>query len=136
MKYLLDTNVLSEFQKPKPEQKVLEIVSKLPKESTFISCVSIGEIRRGIALCQSTKKVKDLTQWFEFDLLPKLKDKIINLDFEIMYEWGKLAPELKNIPLMDGLIAATCITHNFHLVTRNVKDFERIKELKIINPWH
>jgi predicted nucleic acid-binding protein len=136
MKYLLDTNVLSELKKPKPNKKVLDFVSSLPQESSYISCISIGEIKKGIYSCSDKKKTKELEIWFEKFLLHEMKDQIITLDSEVMSVWGELMAEVQNLPILDSLIAATCIAHKFHLVTRNVKDFEKIKSLKIINPWN
>ncbi len=136
MKYLLDTNVLSELKKVKPEKKVVDFVKSLSREEIYISCISIGEIKKGIASCADKKKVKDLESWFEKFLLHEMKDQIVNLDVEVMCVWGKLMSAIKNLPILDSLIAATCLSHKFHLVTRNVKDFEKIKELKVINPWN
>jgi len=136
MKYLLDTNIFSEFSKPKPEPKVLDFLKKLQKEQIFISCISVGEIKKGIALCKNESKAHYLQNWFNQRIVHELKDQIVNLDFEVMCEWGILASQIKNLPPLDSLIAATCITHNFYLVTRNEKDFAKVKQLKIINPWN
>lgn len=135
MNYLLDTNILSELRKLKPEKKVVDFVGSLSREDVYISCISIGEIKKGIASCKDKKKEKELENWFEKHLLHEMKNQIINLDSEVMCEWGKLIAETKNLPILDSLIAASCIAHGMHLVTRNVKDFEKIKELKITNPW-
>lgn len=135
MKYLLDTNVLSELTKSQPEQKVVEFLSRLPKEQIFVSCVTIGELKKGLALCKDGNKRKRLNDWFEQYLLNELKDQIINLDSEIMCEWGNMVTRVKDIPILDSLIAATALVRGKYIVTRNVKDFEKIKELKIINPW-
>jgi len=136
MKYLFDTNVLSELKKPKPNKKVIDFVNSLSQESTYISCISIGEIKKGIASCNDKKKMKELEIWFEKFLLHEMKDQIVNLGSEVMSSWGDLMAEVKSLPILDSLIAATCLAHKFHLVTRNVKDFEKIKSLKIINPWN
>ncbi len=136
MKYLFDTNILSELKKPRPEKKVVDFVKNLSREEVFISCISVGEIRKGIASCHDAKKVKELNFWFEKYLITEMKNQIINIDSEIMCEWGKLMSETKNLPILDSLIAATCVDRKLHLVTRNVKDFEKIKVLKIINPWN
>lgn len=136
MKYLLDTNVFSEFTKKRPEPKVLEFIAKLQKEQIFISCISVGELKKGIASSANKDKTHYLNEWFNRRIAHELKDQIVNLDFEIMCEWGILMSQVKDLPNMDSLIAATCLTHNLHLVTRNVKDFAKIKQLKIINPWN
>lgn len=134
MKYLLDTNVLSELVKSKPEKKVVEFVNSLAVEETFISCISIGEIKNGIVSYKDKKKQRDLEIWFEKHLISDLK--IVDIDAQIMSCWGGLTAKVKNLPIVDSLIAATCLEHKFYLVTRNVKDFAKIKELKIIDPWN
>lgn len=136
MNYLLDTSVLSELKKTKPEKKVVDFVKSLSREEIYISCISIGEIKKDIASCGDKKKIKELETWFKKYLIHEMKNQIINLDSETMCEWGRLMSEVKNLPILDGLIAATCLAHRLHLITRNVKDFEKIKELKIINPWN
>jgi predicted nucleic acid-binding protein len=136
MNYLFDTNVLSELKKIKPGKKVVDFVQKLSREEIYVSCISIGEIKKGIASCGDNKKIKELESWFEKYLLHEMKNQILNLDVEVMCVWGKLISETKNLPILDSLIAATCLTHRLHLVTRNVKDFEKIEGLKIVNPWN
>jgi predicted nucleic acid-binding protein len=136
MKYLLDTNVLSELKKPKSEKRVVNFINSLSSEEVFISCISIGEIKHGITICKDKNKAKDLDLWFEKYLISELKNQIINIDPEIMREWGSLVAKIKNLPILDSLIAATCLAYKLHLVTRNIKDFEKINELKIINPWN
>lgn len=135
MNYLFDTNVLSELKKIKPEKKVVDFVQKLSREEIYISCISLGEIKKGIISCTDKKKVKELEIWFEKYLLHGMKSQILNLDAEVMCVWGKMISETKNLPILDSLIAATCIAHKLHLVTRNVKDFEKIEGLNILNPW-
>ena len=135
MKYLLDTNILSELKKPKPEKKVVDFVKSLAQENIFISCISIGEIKNGIVSCKDKTKAKELNLWFEKYLIGELKEQTVNLDVEIMAQWGELTGKIKNLPIMDSLIAATCLERKMCLVTRNVKDFTRIVELKIFNPW-
>ncbi len=135
MKYLLDTNILSELKKPKAEKKVVDFMKSLETEELYISCVSIGEIKHGIELCQDKNKARELNVWFEKYLIAELKNQIINIDTEVMCKWGEMNAKIKNLPIVDSLIAATCLTHKMCLVTRNVKDFVRIKELKVFNPW-
>ncbi len=135
MNYLFDTNIISELKRIKPEKKVVDFVKSLPHEKIYISCISIGEITKGIASCVDKKKKKELEYWFEKHLILEMKDQIIDIDVEIMGEWGQLMAEVKNLPIVDSLIAATCRAHKFVLVTRNVKDFEKVSGLKILNPW-
>lgn len=135
MKYLLDTNILSELKKPKPNQKVVNFIESLEDEMLYISCISIGEIKHGIELCRDKKKSKELNLWFRKYLLSQLGQRIIEIDSEIMQQWGELMAKTKNLPIIDSLIAATCIQYKLCLVTRNVKDFNKINGLKLLDPF-
>lgn len=103
-----------------------------------MSVITIGEIKSGIEKLQDhNKKIKLLT-WLYDDLLKRFSGKIIDIDVEVMLEWGKLNQKLKSIgkpmPIMDSLIASTCSVKNLILVTRNEKDFQNI-DINIINPF-
>jgi predicted nucleic acid-binding protein len=136
VKYLLDTNILSELKKPKPEQKVINFINSIDLQNFYISSITIGEIQKGINSCPNINKQEKLNEWLENFILEEYSDQILNLDVEVMRVWGRLISNSgKNIAIIDSLIAAVCITHNLILVTRNVKDFIGIKSLKIINPW-
>ncbi len=138
MKYLLDTNIISELVSKQPNQKVLDFISSIDEEDTYLSVVTIGEIKSGIENVKNTDKKKNLNQWFEQDLLPRFQNRIIDIDTDIMITWGKINQTLKSIgkplPIMDSLIASSCINGSFTLVTRNEKDFQNI-DIKIINPF-
>lgn len=138
MKYLLDTNIISELVSKKPNEEVLKFLSSLDDNSVYLSVITIGEIKSGIENLQNITKKENLTKWLENDLLKKFENKIINIDVDIMITWGKINHNLKNIgkplPIMDSLIASTCISKNCILITRNEKDFQNL-ELTIINPF-
>jgi len=135
MNYLLDTNILSELRKPKPDKKVISFVSGIKASNIFISCISVGEVQKGISSCPNAKLKKELEHWLEIYLIGELGRQVLSIDNEVMLKWGKLVSAIKNLPIIDSLIAATCVTHGLVLVTRNVKDFDKIKELTVINPF-
>lgn len=136
MKYLLDTNILSELKKPKPEKKVIKFIDSINVNNCYISSITIGEIQKGISSCKDSLKQKNLEQWLEHFILEECKDQILNLDAKVMRIWGKLVVNAnKNLSVMDSLIAAIAISNDLILVTRNVKDFDRVKGLRIVNPW-
>lgn len=135
MKYLLDTNILSELKKTNPNKNVIQFVNNLSSEMFFISCISIGEIKYGIDSCKNLRKATDLNLWFEKYLLINLKDRILDIDVDVMCAWAELTSVVKNLPIMDSLIAATCLKSDLCLVTRNLKDFVKIKNLKIFDPF-
>jgi tRNA(fMet)-specific endonuclease VapC len=138
LKYLLDTNIISELISKQPNQKVLDFISSIDEVNIFLSVITIGELKSGIENIESTQRKEQLTLWFEHDLLLRFQNRIINIDTNIMIRWGKINQNLKNIgkplPIMDSLIASSCIDSGFTLVTRNEKDFQNL-DINIINPF-
>jgi len=138
LKYLLDTNIISELIKTNPNFKVVTFLNSLDEEDIFISVITIGEIYFGIQKLSNGKKKDKLLRWLEDSLLPKFNKKIINIDTQIMLNWGLLTNKLKingtPLPIMDSLIGASCIAKELTLITRNEKDFKNI-DIEIINPF-
>lgn len=138
MRLLLDTNVLSEVTKPRPESRVLEWLHNLDEDRSFISVVSIAEIRRGIALMDHGRKRDALVEWLTQDLPQRFAERVIPVDERVALAWGDLMGDAKRngrgTALMDGLIAATAIARGLALATRNIKDFEGFG-IEIIDPW-
>lgn len=137
MKYLLDTNVISETIKSNPNHNVLDWLFEIDVESFYISVISLGEIRRGIEKTNiDSKKKSKLINWLEQDIYRWFDGQILSVDGLVANKWGFIcANAKKTMPALDSLIAATALTHNLKLVTRNVKDFEQFKSLEIINPF-
>ncbi|EJL49684.1 putative nucleic acid-binding protein, contains PIN domain-containing protein [Rhizobium sp. CF122] len=138
MRLLLDTNVLSEVTKPRPEGRVLEWLDGLDEDRTFISVVSIAEIRRGVALMDNGRKRDALVEWLARDLPQRFERRVIPVDERVALAWGDLMGDAKRsgrgMSSMDGLIAATAIAHDLALATRNTKDFEGFG-IELIDPW-
>lgn len=134
MNYLLDTNVISETVRPQAYQLVLNFLSSIPNESLFISVLTIGEIKRGIEKLPSSIKKEKLKLWLEKDLYSWFDQRILPINIQIVEKWGVITAERK-LPAIDSLIAATCLTFNLTLVTRNIKDFAEIQGISIINPF-
>ena len=136
MSYLLDTNVISETIKSKPSKNLYEWLEKIPEENLFISVLTLGEIRRGVELLDNIKKKSTLIVWLEKDLRNRFGDRILKIDNIIADRWGYLcAYSAKTLPVIDSLIAATALTHNLKLVTRNIKDFSEVQSLELVNPF-
>ena len=138
MKLLLDTNVLSEVTKPRPESRVLLWLDELDEDRTFISVVSLAEIRRGVALMDNGRKRNALADWLAHDLPQRFEYRVLSVDEPVALAWGDLMGDAKRrgrgMSSMDGLIAATAMAHGLILATRNVKDFEGFG-MDLIDPW-
>lgn len=136
--FLLDTNVLSELIRTRPEPRVGNWVYARSEQSLYLSVVSIGELRRGFVMLPPSKRRTDLEQWFENDLLPRFRDRLLPVTHSIADRWGVLdgQSQLNGTPLStaDGMIAATALEHELTLVTRNVKDFAGLG-VEVLNPW-
>ncbi|MGM0624078.1 MAG: type II toxin-antitoxin system VapC family toxin [Campylobacterota bacterium] len=138
MKYLLDTNIISELISKKPNEKVLNFVNNLNPDDVYLSAVTIGEIQAGIQSVQSKTRKKSLEEWLHEDLFKKFENRIVSIDVNTMLTWGNTNHSLKKLgkplPIMDSIIGATCISKNFILITRNEKDFQNL-DIEIINPF-
>jgi hypothetical protein len=131
--YLLDTNVVSELRKLKPHGAVVAWMSKVSDTSIALSAVTIGEIQAGIEITreQDKEKAKQLENW-----LNQVESvyNVIPLNAQIFRRWGKIMHRQSNTILEDGLIAATAIENNLTVVTRDEKDFKRLK-VNVLNPF-
>ncbi|OBQ65005.1 type II toxin-antitoxin system VapC family toxin [Mesorhizobium loti] len=138
MRLLLDTNVLSEVTRPGPDARVLDWLDGLDEDRSFISVVSIAEIRRGVALMDEGRKRKALAEWLARDLPQRFEQRILPVDEPVALAWGDLIGLAKRrgrgLSSMDGLIAATAIAQRLTLVTRNTRDFEGFG-IELLDPW-
>ncbi len=136
MKCLLDTNILSEMMRAQPNAKVKQWLQEIPSETLFISVLTIGEIRRGIEKLESSNRKNHLITWLEHVLPEWFGSNILPITFDIAERWGYVTSSVTRHPLtvIDTLLAATALTHNLKMVTRNVKDFD-IPGLEVINPF-
>ena len=139
MRLLLDTNVLSEVTKARPDERVLRWLDELDEDRAFISVISIAEIRRGVALMDSGRKRDTLAEWLARDLPQRFEHRVIPVDEPVALAWGDLMGLAKRsgrgLASMDGLIAATAFAYDLTLATRNTKDFEGFG-IEIIDPWN
>lgn len=138
MNYLLDTCVISELIKKDPSSKVVKWISKTEENNLFISVLTIGEIHKGIEKLPESKKKEKLHKWVNNDLQERFKERIINFDLQTATVWGKIQAHSetlgKALPAIDGQIAATGISYDLIVVTRNTTDME-ISGVSLLNPW-
>ena len=135
MSYLVDTNVVSELRKGRRcNSKVAAWFAGLSTEDVFLSVLTLGEIRKGIARIRrrDPRAGESLEVWFK-DLVATHSDRVLMVDQAVAEEWGRLnVPD--PLPVIDGLLAATAKVHGLTLATRNVKDVER-SGVECVNPF-
>lgn len=135
MNYLLDTNVLSELFKTRPEPKVAQWLEEADQDSLYLSVLTLGEIRKGVENMGTSSKKARLVQFLEKDLPAQFEGRLLSVDPPVAEAWGLLeARENRPLPTVDALLAATALAHDLTLVTRNIQDF-RFAKLKLLNPW-
>ena len=136
--FLLDTNVISELLKVKPEPKVTTWIDATDEELLFLSVLTLGEIRKGIVLLHRSARRTSLEAWLSKDLPLRFSDRILNIDQKVAHRWGQISGLASargvNVPVIDGLLAATAIQHNLTLVTRNTRDVAAAG-VTLFNPW-
>lgn len=135
MSYLIDTNIISELIKDKPNARVVHGIQRLPTTSLYLSAFTWGELRKGVEKLPPSSKKARLHTWLETDLKTWFKNRILSFDLNVADRWGQLLVEMnRSVPMVDSLIAATALHHNIILLTRNKKDFSYPK-LHVINPF-
>ncbi len=138
MKYLLDTCLISELVRPKPDKLVIKWLKNCDEENLFLSVITIGEIKKGITKLSDNDKKLNLESWLNNDLRERFKNRILNIDDRVAVDWGNIQGEAEKkgnkLPAIDSLIAATARVNKLTLVTRNINDFKYIM-ISIFNPW-
>ena len=132
--YLLDTNILSELRRPRPEARVVDFVSAQPLESLFVSAVTFAEIRFGIELVAEVHKRAALHDWLQQQLRPMFESRVLPVSEDVMFKWRLLVETGRTFPQPDLIIAATALHHGLTVVTRDVNGFDGTNVL-LLNPW-
>ena len=138
MTYLLDTCVISELVRPAPVQALIAWINSQPEERLFLSVLTLGELRKGINRLAEGAKRSRLENWLDNDLRLRFAGRWLPVDEEVAERWGLITADAQKqgctIPVIDGLIASTALTHGMTLVTRNVSDLQG-SATPILNPW-
>jgi toxin FitB len=134
VRYLLDTNVLSEVRRPRGDSGVKRWISSVPTEDLYLSVLTLGEVRRGIGLLSGRDHVQaDFYEAWLVTVLRDYADRVLPVDAEAAEEWGRM-----NVPdpisIVDGLMAATAKVRNMTFVTRNAADVARTG-VRLLNPF-
>lgn len=136
--YLLDTDCISELVRPKPEPRVVNWFEAADEATLYLSVLTLGEIRKGVASLTQGKKRVALESWLETDLPARFAGRILPIDAAIADLWGSITGRSdgsgRALPVIDALLAATALQHKLTIVSRNVTDFRHIS-LRILNPW-
>jgi toxin FitB len=136
--FLLDTNCISEIVRSHPEPRVWEWMRVADESLLYLSVLTLGEIRKGIAGLPQSKCRTELENWLELELQARFSGRILPIDASIADRWGLIAAEAKRkgkpLSAIDGLLAATALHHNLTIVSRNVGDFA-ITHVPTLNPW-
>ena len=136
--FLLDTNVVSELVRPKPDDNVRRWADETDELILFLSAMTLGEIRKGIESLRQGSRRGRLESWLQVDLRSRFRDRILPIDDAIADRWGAIsamaAAKGKPVPVVDGLLAATALHHNLTLVTRNSSDVAGTG-VPTLNPW-
>ena len=136
MSYLLDTNVISEHSRRRPNAKVVAWLRTLPVEEQHLSVLSLGEVSNGIERLADGPRRERLRIWLERDLQGLFGARLLPIDAAVADRWGRLRAEIgRPVPAIDGLLAATALHHDLRLVTRNEQDFSEFPGLIVVNPW-
>ena len=123
--YLLDTNIVSELRRPRPQRAVLRWIADVPADQLYLSAVTIGEIQAGIELtrAQDIAKAEELAAWLGKVLMSY---SVLPMDAAAFREWARLMHRRSDTLIEDAMIAATAKVHGLTVVTRNVRDFSQL----------
>ncbi len=136
--FLLDTNCISEVVRVKPEPRVLEWMEAADEGLLYLSVLTLGEIRKGLAGLSQSKRRTHLEAWLEVELQARFSGRILPIDAAVADRWGVLAADAKRkgtvLSTIDALLAATALHYNLTIVSRNVSDFANA-QVPVLNPW-
>jgi len=136
--FLLDTNCISELVRPRPDRHVLAWVDSTEEALLYLSVLTLGEIRRGVAVLTVGRRRTQLESWLTLELLARFSGRVLAIDKAIADKWGWLSAEARRrgrpLAVIDGLLAATALQFDLTIVSRNVADFGAT-QVKLLNPW-
>jgi predicted nucleic acid-binding protein len=136
--WLLDTNILSELRRLKPERKVLAFVAGQPLELLYVSAVTFAEIRFGIERVADAGRRAELDDWLAHKVRPMFEQRVLAITEDVMFKWRLLVEEGRKaghtFSQPDLIIAATALHHGLTVVSRDARDYQKAKA-PVHNPW-
>ena len=137
--WLLDTNILSELRKPKPNRNVITFLIRYSLDYLYISIVTLAEIRSGIELVKDPARRMAINEWLDHRMRPMFEERILGIDENVMLRWRLLIEEGRKrghtYSQPDLLIAATAAHHGLTVVSRDTGEYE-MAGVPVLNPWH
>lgn len=138
MSWLLDTCVLSELVKPKPDAGLVAWVESNDEGRLYLSALTLGELAKGIARLPAGAKRNRLQNWLDRDLSERFSGRVLPIDQAAALRWGELQASAekrgRSMPVVDGLISATAVLHDLTIVTRNGDDMA-LSGAAVLDPW-
>ena len=136
--WLIDTNILSELRRARPEPKVAAFVAAQPLESLFVSVVTFAEIRFGIERIADAARRAELNDWLAHKVRPMFDERVLPVSEDVMFKWRLLVEEGRKaghtFSQPDLIIAATALHHGLTILSRDTSDYEKAR-VAILNPW-
>lgn len=138
MKYLLDTNIVSEWTRSRPDPGVVRWLADLDEDRAHLSVITLGELQEGVDRMPEGRRREQLGHWLRADLTDRFAGRILDVDHAVALRWGSIRATARRggrtLPVVDALLAATALVHGATLVTRNTNDFARVVP-DLVNPW-
>lgn len=133
--WLLDTNVLSETLRPRPDARVMAWMQAIEAEKCFVSVLTLGELRKGVFKLAAGKQRDRLAQWLDHTLADWFGERVITIDQAVCMRWAELLVAAgRPLPAIDSLLAASAAAHDLIVATRNMGDFD-LPGVAVTNPW-
>ena len=136
--WLLDTNVISELRKPRPQARVRAFIAAQPLEMLFVSAVSFAEFRYGIEKLSNPVRRAELHDWLVHQVRPMFEQRVLAVSEDVMFKWRLLVEDGRKVghtfSQPDLILAATALVHGLTVVTRDTSDYARAR-VPLLNPW-
>jgi predicted nucleic acid-binding protein len=136
--FLLDTNIVSELVRPRPEPRVVGWIDSTDDSLLHLSVLTLSEIRKSITSLEDPSRRVSFETWLDHDLALRFAGRILPVDLPVANRWGRIsgsaAARKSPIPVIDGLLAATALQHGLTLVSRDIRHASRIG-VPAFNPW-